>query len=514
MDALRQFLDPSRFMPHGMCFQWQPDLLVLHAGADLLIAAAYFSIPAAMLLLLRGRDDVPRGVFLLFVSFILLCGVTHLASMVVIWIPAYYVEGIFKLATAGVSVTTAFVLWPLLPRALSVPSRTAMQERNREIEELNRRLERRVESLDVMAGGVAHQLNNLLTVIQGRMQFLEDDATDAEGVEAIRSAVARAADISRKMQAFSGRGHFTMSSVDLDPIVQAAAEEAGRGAVALELDGDLPPVRGSARQLHQLVAELVTNAREASGEEEAGDPAVVLSTHARHLETGELEGAAFGHEMDPGPAVVLRVRDRGAGMTKTTRRRMFEPFFSTRFTGRGLGLAAVQGIVRGHGGCVFVESGVGRGTTVEVALPVAEGAEAEGGGPVDRREGGTGPGHALVVDDEEEVLGVAGRYLERLGFRVTTTSDPEAALLMVDEAPERFDLVVADYLMPGMNGLELLRRIEARAELELYLTSGYSRGEIEDPDLESGLTAFIPKPFDLSDLRSALGLDNPSTRAP
>ena len=339
MDALRQLVDPSRFMPHGMCFQWQLDLLVLHAGADLLIAAAYFSIPAAMLLLLRGRDDIPRGVFLLFVAFILLCGVTHLASMVVIWLPAYYVEGALKLATAGVSVTTAFVLWPLLPRALAVPSRTAIQERNREIEELNQRLERRVESVDVMAGGVSHQLNNLLTVIQGRIRILEEEGARGEEVESIRSAAARAADISRKMQAFSGRGHFTMAAVDLNRIVEGETEGQGTG-VALELEADLPPVRGSAPQLAELVSELLANAREAVDGGERPEPPVTLSTEVRRLEPEELADAAFEHALAPGPAVVLRVRDRGAGMTREARQRMFDPFYSTRFTGRGLGLAA------------------------------------------------------------------------------------------------------------------------------------------------------------------------------
>ncbi|MCB1691508.1 MAG: histidine kinase, partial [Pseudomonadales bacterium] len=175
MQSIAELFDFSRFMPHGMCFLWRPDLLVLQVGSDALIALAYFSIPAAMIVLLRKRPDVPRGILGLFSAFILLCGFTHLASIVVIWYPAYVIEGLIKLATAIVSVTTAVYLWPLIPRALAVPSVAAMEQRNHEIEELNRKLQQRIDSLSTLAGGVSHEFNNLLTVIKGHAQLLETD---------------------------------------------------------------------------------------------------------------------------------------------------------------------------------------------------------------------------------------------------------------------------------------------------------------------------------------------------
>lgn len=508
MESLAELFDFSRFMPHGMCFLWRWDLLILHVGSDLLIALAYFSIPTALFTLMRRRPDLQDWpIFTLFASFIFLCGITHLASIVTVWYPAYIVEGLFKLATAGVSVATAIALWPLIPRALAMPSRADLEERNREIERLNRRLQHRIDSLTTLAGGVSHDFNNLLTVIRGNAQLLELDADqhgNNQSIDAILEASNRAADLCGQMLAYSGRGHFMLSPVNVSEVVKQASVSAPPGInITWSLGSGLPAVNAAPDQLKQLVGDLFTNAVEAvASQEVVGD--VRISTRAADLDVADLAKAAFEHELQPGPAVMIEVADNGSGIPQAVVERVFEPYYSTKFTGRGLGMAAVQGIVRGHGGCLFVDTQAGAGTTVTVALPTNEPAAFDAAASAgERRKPGTKT--MLVVEDEPQVLAITTRQLERLGMRVLASSTREGALQLARKHADELDVVLLDYLMPGITGVDLLGEIRDIVECEAWLMSGYTRGEIEEPSIRQLFTGFIKKPFTTADLEEAFG---------
>jgi len=252
-------------------------------------------------------------------------------------------------------------------------------ERNRA--EANRReLERRLlraqklESLGVLAGGVAHDFNNILMTVMGNLELaMEDPAMEdfsRESLEEALKAARRAADLTRQMLAYSGKGKFLNRSVDLNelirenaPMIRAALS--GRLTLTLELADRLPPILADPEQIRQVVINLATNAAEAMGDESG---TVTLKTDLAILDA---EALAAG-EVDPpipGPFVRLSVIDAGSGMSPETRNRLFEPFFTTKFLGRGLGMSAVQGIVRGHGGSLFVDSAPGRGTIVRAAFP-------------------------------------------------------------------------------------------------------------------------------------------------
>jgi len=238
------------------------------------------------------------------------------------------------------------------------------------------RQSQKLESLGVLAGGIAHDFNNLLTSILGNCSLSALALPEASPVQAylqqIEMASARAAELTRKMLAYAGKGRLAVQMVDLNwlllgmrPLLEACASQGP--AVALDLAPGLPELLGDPDQLQQVVLNLVTNAREAVGEAGAGP--VTLRTGAREVAQTLLSAQAPATPILPGAYVTLEVLDPGCGMAPDLLNRIFDPFFSTRFTGRGLGLPAVLGIVRGHGGGIQVESEPGRGSCFRVLLP-------------------------------------------------------------------------------------------------------------------------------------------------
>jgi signal transduction histidine kinase/CheY-like chemotaxis protein len=495
------------FMPHGMCYLWRPDILLLHVASDGLIALAYFSIPAALLTFLRRRRDLKYPqIFRLFIAFILLCGLTHMLSIVTVWQPIYVVEGIVKLATAAVSMLTAIVLWPLIPKALAIPSPSDLAARNAEVERLNRELQTRIDSLGTLAGGVSHDFNNLLTVILGNAELLqrtEVDEAQRDALGAIEESAERASALCRQMLAYSGRGHFMLTTGDLDATIEAAlADDETRADLAVELAGDLPRIDAAPAQLHELVRELIANAREATADLPPPHGPVRIVTRTETVDAATLASAEFEHDLVPGEVVVLEIADAGPGLTADVRRRMFEPYFSTRFTGRGLGLAAVQGIVRGHRAALIIETPASGGTVVRVLFSPSE---TTGDTFRPLRRGGPRRRRILVLDDEPGLLRLAAEYLERLGYEAITTTDPDEAIDTLLTEGAGIEAVILDYLMPHRTGPEVLAEIRTFSQIDVYLTSGFARGELQDPELLEELAGFIPKPFRHEDFEAIFG---------
>ena len=359
----------------------------------------------------------------------------------------------------------------------------------------------KMESMGVLAGGIAHDFNNLLMGVLGHVGLALDklgpEHPVVRNLEAVQKAGQRAADLTRQMLAYSGRGQFLIRPLDLGAQVEELLkllEVSIPKAVELRLDlaHHLPAVAADASQMHQVIMNLVLNAAEAIGEEGG---VIHLRTGLTHLDHSDLRELVLGHETQPGPFVFLEVEDTGCGMDEGTLGRIFEPFFTTKFTGRGLGLAALVGIVKGHRGALAVSSRPAAGTTFRIHFPAmtlpAQPALFPSLAPHPE-----GQGVVLVVDDEEIVRSVARQALEARGYQVEEAPDGLDAVRLVSERGKDLCLVLLDMTMPRLGGEGAFRRIrELAPELPVILSSGYTEQDALSRFQVPGLRGFIQKPY-------------------
>ena len=364
----------------------------------------------------------------------------------------------------------------------------------------------KMESMGVLAGGIAHDFNNLLMGVLGHVGLALDklgpEHPVVRNLEAVQKAGQRAADLTRQMLAYSGRGQFLIRPLDLGAQVEELLkllEVSIPKAVALnlELAPGLPAVAADASQMHQVIMNLVLNAAEAIGE---GGGLIRLRTGTAQLEAADLLTLVMGHESRPGTFVFLEVEDSGCGMDEVTLARIFEPFFTTKFTGRGLGLAALVGIVKGHRGALSVTSAEGQGTTFRVYFPaVTQAAQPALFAPIPADPEGRGV--VLVVDDEEIVRSVARQALEARGYEVEEAPDGLDAVRIVAERGARLSLVLLDMTMPRLGGEGAFKRIrELAPDLPVILSSGYTEQDALSRFQVPGLRGFIQKPYSPRDL--------------
>jgi signal transduction histidine kinase/CheY-like chemotaxis protein len=360
---------------------------------------------------------------------------------------------------------------------------------------------RRLESLSMLTGGVAHDFNNLLAVILGNSRMaaseLPPDSPLHLRLARIRAAAEHGAALTEQMLAYSGRSGVALKPVDLSRLVEemvdllrASISEQAR--LELEL-APRAPVEGDTTQIRQVVLNLVTNASEALVH---GAGRLLVRTGLVQQTAADLAGAAGADGPQPGAYAYLEVSDDGQGMDEATQARVFEPFFSTKFSGRGLGLAAVLGIVRTHGGVVRIQSRAGSGTRVRVLLPERR---ADFADPPRFRDG-DGPsrrsGTILVVDDQDFVLEVAQAFLERAGHRVVTASGGRAAIEIFRERSREIDAVLLDLAMPDTNGEEVLLEIQrVRSDARVIIATGYSAQAASERLASHGVVGFVRKPY-------------------
>ena len=377
-------------------------------------------------------------------------------------------------------------------------------------EEQQRHLERqllhaqKLESLGVLAGGVAHDFNNLLTAILGQASLARRKLGGPEFVQdrirEIEDLALRAAELTRQLLAYSGKGHFVVEPTDIGALVGEMGAMlrvvlSKKAELDVEVEPHLPAVLGDRAQLSQVLMNLLTNASDSLGER-AGRIRVRVSATELSVKDG---GPRFG-ELSPGRYVQLEVRDDGCGMSPEVKAKLFDPFFSTKLQGRGLGMSAVLGIVRGHQGAIDVESEPGRGTTFTLLFPTSDQA-AQSGRAFRPDPAWRGDGTVLVVDDEASVLHTAAMLLGSLGFHPLTAEDGAEALRLFDQHEGRIRLVLLDLTMPVLGGLEVLRALRARApRLPIVLTSGYSEEEALKEDPGDRATTFLQKPYTTNDL--------------
>ncbi|MBE3064845.1 MAG: response regulator, partial [Spirochaetes bacterium] len=328
-----------------------------------------------------------------------------------------------------------------------------------------------------------------------------------ERIKGIDEASHRAAELCRQMLAYSGRGSFSVETIDLSRLVRGMTHMlevsvSKKAALRSALPDGLPPITGDATQIRQIVMNLIINASEAIGDAEG---AIGVSTGAMACSADYLKEGAQGETPPAGQYVFLDVADTGCGMDRATLAKIFDPFFSMKFTGRGLGLAAVLGIVRGHGGAIRVESEPGRGTTFRVLFPAAGSAAAA---PVDtavEAEPWKGSGTILLVDDEPAIRDVAKAMLEAIGFSVISASDGLEAIEIYRLRSAEIACVILDLTMPRMGGEEAfteLRRINPDARIGV--STGYSEQDVSSRFGGERPLAFIQKPYRIAELSSIL----------
>ncbi len=369
----------------------------------------------------------------------------------------------------------------------------------------------KLESLGVLAGGIAHDFNNLLTGILGNASIAELDfpATSPNRgcLEEIKRSALRAADICKQMLAYAGQGRLVVSRFPLARIVEDSSHllriSIGKSVVLrLDLDPGDSLIEGDASQIRQVVVKLVTNASEAIG---ARSGNVTVRTGTADIDRAFLDGAKLAPNLAEGRYVFLEVADDGAGMAPEIQARIFDPFFTTKFAGRGLGLAAVLGIVRAHGGAVHVTSLPGRGSVFRLIFPLVAGAADPVPPAAAPAPAWRGTGQILVVDDEESVRDTAAIALRRLGFTVDVAADGRAAVECFAADPARFTAVLMDLTMPHLDGEQaFLRMREIRPDIRVILMSGFNQQDAVARFRGKGLSHFLQKPFQYSDLVSAL----------
>jgi PAS domain S-box-containing protein len=373
----------------------------------------------------------------------------------------------------------------------------------------------KTESLGVLAGGIAHDFNNLLVAMIGQTSLaaaqLPLGSPARAHIEKAVTAAERAADLTRQMLAYSGRGQFEIRLLDLNKLIQENLhlfEVAVPKHVQLnsELARPLPLISADPGQMQQVIMNLIINAAEAIGER-PGDVRVTTGTH--EMSADDTPAWQYtGRPLEPGRYVSLTVQDNGNGMDAATLGKIFDPFFTTKFTGRGLGLAAVLGIVRGHKGGLRVESEPGRGTTFKLFFPAGgETGRVSGEEPTRAAPAESEPPNQsassmiLVIDDEEPVREAVTDILEMEGLPVITAASGEEGLRLYRERAADIRLVLLDLSMPGLSGEETFHALkQINPEVRVVVSSGYQQVEATARFEGLGLAGFIQKPYDASTL--------------
>jgi signal transduction histidine kinase/CheY-like chemotaxis protein len=395
-------------------------------------------------------------------------------------------------------------------------TRRLREEERRRQQEARDRQAQKDESLALLAGGVAHDFNNLLVPIIGNIELamhqVGHNEAAAGNLRRAEQAAQRAADLARQMLTYSGRGQVQSETFDLNALVREmsdllSASLPGKVDLVTDLYEGKLGMEGDPTQLRQLVMNLVINAADAVG----GEPGrVVVRTGEVRPTKAELDGAYLGAGLEGQSCSFLEVRDTGKGLDEETQKRIFEPFFSTKSAGRGLGMSVVLGIVRGHAGGLTVASRLGKGTRIRAYMPRVELEPPAPTGQlvtpsasmVREPEVEWQPtGRALFADDEPQVRRFAIEALGRIGVDVTCAVDGLEAVEIWRRRPGEFDLVILDATMPRMGGVEAMEEIRAEAaDQPILLSSGYTQEGVASRAAESELCWFLPKPFGVSEL--------------
>lgn len=395
--------------------------------------------------------------------------------------------------------------------AMDITDRKRAEQERLEHERSLRQVQK-LESLGVLAGGIAHDFNNILMAIMGYADLtllnLDSGSVLSENISRIKKAAQSAAGLCQQMLAYAGKGVTVTEEIDLGKIIREMlhlleTSISKKIKLLLNLSPDLPLIEGGVTQIRQIILNLITNGSEAIGTSEG---TITIETGVTDM-IPQKSLSAFSSGADcNGPWITLEVSDSGSGMTPETMERIFDPFFSTKFTGRGLGMAAVQGIMRSHGGHITVESEKGKGTRFRLYFPASlshiKSEEVDNGYS---REVTVSSCCVLLVDDEKIVRDVCKSMLEALHHKVIQAGDGKEALTIFKEKGKSIDLIILDLTMPRMDGKETLKALRLiDPNVPVIISSGYSEIEIAGQFWGLELSDFIQKPYTIKKLSKAI----------
>ncbi len=370
----------------------------------------------------------------------------------------------------------------------------------------------KLESLGVLAGGIAHDFNNILMAVSGNAQLAmvvsKTGGDITQYLKTIESATVRAADLATRMLAYSGRGEFRIVPLDLNTVVDEISDMlqvtvSRKAVMQYNLDKCIPHILADATQIRQVFMNLITNASEAL---EDSPGTIDISTGVMYCDDKYVSTLERMGDLSVGHYVYLEVKDSGVGMSDEIQRSVFNPFFTTKFAGRGLGLSAVLGIMSNHNGALVIDSEPGEGSTFRVLFPVMTGDSS--GIPEILETGNDFPvtgGMVMFVDDEPLVRAVVEAMLDQFGLSVITAVDGVDCLDKFEKKISEIDLVILDITMPNMDGDEAFREMKKlRKDIPVIISSGYSEHEVIARFPDEYPDGFLQKPYSADELHNKI----------
>ncbi|WNM57694.1 ATP-binding response regulator [Candidatus Nitrospira allomarina] len=387
--------------------------------------------------------------------------------------------------------------------------RRAEDERRRH--EIERQYSQKLESLGVLAGGIAHDFNNLLMTIVARsglaLRALPSDAPAREHLDFIEKAGLRGGELANQMLAFAGQTRLNFQVInlpklleDMTPFLRATLSK--RLTFEYDLAPFLPPIRADQAQLRQIIMNIVINASEAYGE---GDGVVTIRTFEWEPTIENFQSWYVIGELPDNRSVALTIQDTGCGMASETIPKIFDPFFSTKLPGRGLGLAALLGLAQAHAATIAVRSQPDVGTEFTLLFPATTPHPSTKKGPVfsipTQEASLPKQSMVLVVDDEEDVRVACSMIFEEMGLQTLVASDGQIGIQVFEQHQHEIMVVLLDLTMPNMDGRQFLEHIQRlNATIPVILSSGYSEEEAMKRFLNPDMAAFIQKPYQVETL--------------
>jgi PAS domain S-box-containing protein len=379
--------------------------------------------------------------------------------------------------------------------------------------ESERRLQQvqKLESLGVLAGGIAHDFNNLLTPLLGYASLarldLPEDSPVQQTLNKIEKSTERAASLCQQMLAYAGKNPLAFSDLDLSRLIDDTSHllrvsTGKKRSLSLDLARPLLRITADPIQMRQIMMNLVLNASDAIGDNTG---TITVRTREETIDLTHVGARFHGRTPEPGKYVVLEVEDDGSGMTPEVYARIFEPFFSTKFSGHGLGLAAVLGIIKSHRGAIQVKSVQGKGTLFRLYFPAIVNSSRETTPPISLTGTWKGSGRVLIVDDAPDVRTVVARALEVSGFTTELAVDGLDGLEYFKRHSRDLRLVILDLTMPRMDGEQAFHEMHRlNPEVPIIIMSGYSQKLTLERFIQAKPAAFLSKPFDYRSLQNCL----------
>jgi two-component system, cell cycle sensor histidine kinase and response regulator CckA len=381
------------------------------------------------------------------------------------------------------------------------------EEKQKKILEKRMLQSQKLESLGIISGGIAHDFNNLLVGILGNASLIQMEENLPESchnnAEDIISSAEKASEFCDQLLTYSGKGHFNLEPTSLNDSISEILkimEKVISKKVSLitNLESGLPNIKSNSSQIQQIIMNLITNASESFGEEEG---TITIKTGKMHASKEYVDSSYLQDDLPAGEYLYVDVIDTGCGMDKESITQLFDPFFSTKFAGRGLGMTTTLGIVRSHQGAIFVESNPGEGTLFRILFPVTNQPVNKKSSPKKDHNFGNDPGTILVIDDVEAVLNVTRIALELENFKVLTAKDGQEGLEVIKKQHEEISLILLDLTMPKLNGKELIDYLTlTHSEIPIILSSGYDSEEVLTEKTMQAIAGFLKKPYTVQGL--------------